>query len=160
MNNYCYHFKLAVEDFYIMSWKQSSSEKPFRLQVAELRSMRRTEDSVALLTHEEIKPLDCFAAYIHALDSFKMGRNRSRVIDLETLLHLYGESQISLLQREIERRVAEKGFYYVCIMYRGEHPGPLSLPIPPSNLTCSSISMSEQDYQSLTSIVGNHLKLS
>ncbi|MEB3755668.1 MAG: hypothetical protein GSR79_02220 [Desulfurococcales archaeon] len=154
----CIKIETLSPAVYIVEWPVSCSQEKYEEFVNRLRRLKRREDTLIVVTPEKIHPLICYAAYIHALDAYKSSRNKAKTLDLETLIIIYGNTQIGKLLSEIRYKIAERNSYNVCILYRGIHPGSEYLPEPPVKPSrCNKPKLTANILGKLESIVANYL---
>ena len=145
---------------YIVQWQVSCSQEKYSGFINRLRKLKRSRDTLIVVTPERVHPLICYTAYIHALDAFESSRSKARTLDLEALIIIYGSTQIRELLSEIQYKVIERKSCNVCVVYKGVHPGPEYLPEPPVEPSmCSNLKLTASILGEMESIVANYLSI-
>ena len=155
----CSKIKMGETHFKVVQWTVKGSIYEYERFIDRVKLLERKEDTLLIVTPMEFNSLQCMSAFIHAVDSFRLGRNKMKTLDLQALSILHGESQIKRLFDIIRSEVRERGSFNVCIIYPGEHPGTRFLPKPPETPEkCDEPLLDQEVIGSLVEIVKNYLK--
>jgi len=156
----CSRVKLGNTYFKIVQWSVKGSLFDYDKFIDKVKQLERKDDTLLIVSPIEFHPLQCLSAFIHAIDSFRLGRNKMKTVDLQALSILYGESQIKRLFMSIRGQVIERGLFNVCIIHAGEHPGTRFLPNPPETpKECGELSLNQEALESLVNVVRNYLNM-
>ena len=156
----CSKVKIGDTYFKIVQWPVKGSLLDYDKFIDKVKQLERKDDTLLIVSPVEFHPLQCLSAFIHAIDSFRLGKNKMKTIDLQALSILYGESQIKRLFKSIRGQVIERGFFNVCIIHAGEHPGTRFLPKPPEPpKECGEPTLDQEALESLVNVVRNYLNM-